>query len=260
MHSPIQTTEALQAKYEAKEVVDEQKNPSYAGMIETLDRNVGRLVAALKENGQMENTILIFFSDNGGSWNGTVNTPLKGAKGTLYEGGIRVPAFLYAPGLYEGAKTYDYPVISSDFYPSFMAWAGLKQREEDVLDGQSLLPLLEGHTLAQKALFWYYPIYLPGGKYSQGHCAFRTTPACALRLGDYKLIRFYGEEHDELYKLTNDIGEQDDLREKEVQKYQELQTLMDQWHLDNNVPIPSETNAKFDGEYANLKYDYIRVR
>ncbi|NRB47175.1 MAG: sulfatase [Saprospiraceae bacterium] len=260
VHAPIQTTQALKEKYQAKEVVDEQNNPIYAGMVETLDRNIGRLVATLESTGLMENTILVFFSDNGGSWRGTSNKPLKGAKGTLYEGGIREPAFIYAPGIFEGSQQIDAPIISSDFYPTFLDWAGIDLPKEQALDGVSLTPLLNGGGIAERALFWYAPVYLPGGSTAKGAYAFRSIPSSALRVGHYKLMRFYAEEFDELYNLDSDREEQINLRDIEPRMYARLQKILDGFHQEHKVPIPSKRNPQYNQEHTVATYQNLRVK
>ena len=259
VHAPLQTKEELVKKYEAKETVDRQTNATYAGMIETLDDNIGRLVKKLEENKQLDNTIILFFSDNGGSWKATYNDPLKGCKGTLYEGGVREPAFVFAPGLFEGKKVIEQPIISTDFYPTFMDWAGVDQEPNQVLDGKSLTGLINGQQWEERPIFWYMPVFLPARGYANNVYAFRNIPGAAMRKGNYKLIWYYNETFGELYDLSTDIGEEIDLREAKPKIYKEMMMELNQWHDQNEIVIPNELNPLYDSVYVLNQYKQLRV-
>ncbi|HUU91294.1 MAG TPA: sulfatase-like hydrolase/transferase, partial [Phycisphaerae bacterium] len=181
-----------------------QDNPAYASMVRAMDENVGRVLAAIDRLGLAEETVVIFMSDNGGlSTLGrrgypTSNLPLRAGKGWCYEGGIREPMIIRAPGVTRPGSTCSVPVTSTDFYPTMLELAGLPPRPEQHVDGLSLAPLLAGgKTLPRDAIFWHYPHY-HGSTWA---------PGAAVRAGDWKLVEFYEEETAELYNLAGDIGE-----------------------------------------------------
>ena len=254
VHAPFEAKDSLIAKYRSKNpAVEGRDNPIYAAMIETLDANIGRLHQYLEEQGLMDNTILVFWSDNGGSFRATVNNPLKGAKGMPWEGGIRVPAFLYAPAFFPEAKTQETPVISTDLYLTFAEWAGASLPDNYPLDGVSLAPLLSGQELEERAIFWYAPVYLPGGE----DYAFRMVPSAIIRKGDYKLIWEYGTDRTRLYNLKEDSGETRDLSQQQTGLKQKLLSELRDWHLATGAEVPTLTNPQFDQDYTRDRYESI---
>ncbi|XOV94726.1 MAG: sulfatase [Bacteroidota bacterium] len=161
IHTPIQAKDEITAKYESKDGVNCHNNATYAAMIESVDESVMNVNKTLEELGLSENTILIFFSDNGGHGTYTCQKPLRGGKGMYYEGGIREPMFAYWPGKIKGGTTSDVPVISTDFYPTFLDLANQQPKEDYILDGKSITPLLFGNgNIERTALFWHFPAYL----------------------------------------------------------------------------------------------------
>lgn len=255
VHSPFQAKDSLVHKYQAKTVIDDQNNAVYAAMIETLDTNIGRLSNYLDESGLLENTIVVFYSDNGGSFRATHNTPLKGAKGMLFEGGIREPCFVYAPKFYPNAKTIDTPIISTDLFPTFMEWANAKPFTDQILDGQSIVPLLENKRFEQRAIYWYSPVYLPVG---EEEYAFRNTPGAAIRKGDFKLIWRFEKQQAELYNLKEDISETTNLAATNKKVYNALLKELKNWLKETDAKICTELNPIFDEDYTNEKYDRIQ--
>jgi len=211
----------------------DQKNPDYASMIYAMDENVGRLIAKLRKEGLYENTTLIFTSDNGGlttlkkTYNHVAPTaviPLRAGKGWLYEGGIRIP-LLIKPAKYQARhRISSEPVIGYDFYPTILSLAGIKQSKTHKIDGIDLSPILNGKKqLDRKEIYWHYPHYHGSA----------WTPGAAIRQGDWKLIEFYESATVELYNLSDDISEMNDLSleypEKVnslKQKLRDLQKLM----------------------------------
>ena len=157
VHTPIQAKEALTAKYEKKAKVGGHTNAKYAAMIESMDDSIGAVQATLKRLKLDDNTIVIFFSDNGGHGGVTTNAPLRGSKGMLYEGGIREPLAIKWPGVTQAGSTCREPVIGVDFYPTLMEAANVKRRKATPLDGRSLMPLLKdaSASLDRPALFWH---------------------------------------------------------------------------------------------------------
>ncbi len=206
-----------------------QGHPVYAGMIETLDRNVGRLVEQLDSLDLSGQTIIVFMSDNGGlstsEGSPTSNMPLRAGKGWLYEGGIREPMLIRWPGSGSEGKVSDVPVTSTDFYPTLLEMAGLDPKPDQHLDGVSLVPLLEGaepEELTGRPLFWHYPHYSnQGGK-----------PGAAVRMGPYKLIEFFEDDRVELYNLEADPGENNDLSDEQPGLVKEYLQILHSWQVE----------------------------
>ena len=173
----------------------------------------------------------------------------------LYEGGIRVPMAVYAPGLLAAPHRDDTPVIGTDLYPTFLEITGATPPPNHPLDGISLWPLLTDATPpAPRALFWHFPAYLQGYRDTPG--PWRTTPAAAVRQGHYKLVEFFEDGRLELYNLNNDLGEQNNLAETMPAKVLELHTLMQAWRDSLNAPVPSEPNPAYDSNASILDFGF----
>ena len=237
VHTPIQAKEQLIEKYKKKEPADAHNNPTYAAMIESVDQSVGRIMAKLDESGLRDNTVVFFFSDNGGYANSTSMVPLRGSKGMLYEGGIRVPMIVRWPGVASPGGVCDVPVIGIDFYPTMLEMAGVPEPSGHVLDGLSIVPLLRGKgTLNRKAIFWHFPAYLEA--YNEEQWPWRTTPASAVLQGDWKLIEFFEDGKIELYNLKDDLGEKNDLAGTMPDKAEELHRTLIEWRKSVDAPVP----------------------
>ncbi len=226
VHVPLEADSELVKKYRKKAPgKNGQCNPTMAAMIETLDTQFGRLRETLKDAGVDKNTVIVFFSDNGGLprvkgkkgfETATSNLPLRGGKSNLYEGGIREPLIVYAPGVTKAGAVETTPVLSTDFYPTFLELANLPLRPDQHQDGCSLLPLLRGRPLKSKRpLVWHYPHYHSTGR-----------PHGAIRIGDEKLIEWYEDGRRELYDLSKDVGEKDNLADQRPDRIQELGDLL----------------------------------
>jgi arylsulfatase A-like enzyme len=245
VHTPIQAKEQLIEKYKKKRSADAQNNPTYAAMIESVDQNIGRLMAKLDELGLRDNTVVFFFSDNGGYANATSMEPLRGSKGMLYEGGIRVPMIVRWPGVTRPGTICDVPVIGIDFYPTMLDVAGAPRPPGQILDGLSIVPLLKGaKTLNRKAIFWHFPAYLE--PYNDKQWPWRTTPAGAVRQGDFKLVEFFENGKIELYNLKDDLGEKNNLAGTMPDKAKELHRTLIGWRRSINAPVPIEKNPDYD--------------
>jgi arylsulfatase A len=262
-HLPVQARPSLIKKYEAKAAASgvTKIDPAYAAMVETIDESVGLVLAALDELGLAERTIVVFASDNGGVNTLTLeakatvneggkqveryavterprifntNEPLRSEKGTLYEGGIRIPLIVRWPGRVKPSTTSNVPVIGCDFYPTLLAAAGIKEEKSQPLDGQSLAPVLtQAGALKRDALYWSYPDY------------HHSTPAEAIRVGDYKLIEFFEDGRLELFHLKNDLGERRNLIEKLPRKAAEFRARLRQWRRGLSVGSPAK-NSNYD--------------
>ena len=210
-----------------------QDHAVYAAMVASVDDAVGRVMAKLDELKLADRTIIIFTSDNGGlstsEGSPTANVPLRAGKGWLYDGGIREPLIIKWPGATRPGSVCDEPVISTDFYPTMLAMAGLPLRPEQHRDGVSLEPLLRGTgTLGRPAIFWHYPHYGNQG----------GSPGGAVRAGDWKLIEFYEDLRVELYILRDDIGEKNNLAAKQPEKAAELRQRLHDWRQSVNANMP----------------------
>jgi len=245
VHTPIQAKEELIEKYKQKKPVGGHNNPTYAAMIESMDQSVGAVCAKLDELNLSDNTIVFFFSDNGGYANATSMVPLRGSKGMLYEGGIRVPMIARWPGRIKPGTSCDVPVIGIDFYPTFLEIADAPRPAGHVLDGISLVPLLtRRQALERKAIFWHFPAYLE--PYNKKQQPWRMTPGGAVRQGDWKLIEFFEDGKVELYNLKDDISETNDLSGTKTTKARELHKFLAEWRKSVNAPVPTEKNPKYD--------------
>ena len=239
VHIPLEARQELIEKYEAKEKPPEGvNNPVYAAMVEHVDQSVGRIMAKLDELGLADNTVVVFTSDNGGlrqryDLQGPIvssNAPLRDEKGSLYEGGIRVPLIVRWPEVIEPGTTSSEPVSSIDFYPTFVDIAGTPPPVNQVLDGVSLRPVLEQRgALDRDAIYWHYPHY------------HHSTPAGAIRAGDWKLLEFFEDGRLELYNLDDDISESRNLAESLPDKTAELREKLAAWRdeLDADMPGPN---------------------
>ncbi len=218
-----------------------QDVPEYATMVRAMDENVGRLLDALDELGLAKETVVIFTSDNGGlstlrkrGWP-TCNLPLRAGKGWCYEGGVRVPLIVRAPGVTRKGTVCAEPVVSMDFFPTMLQLAGLPLQPEKHLDGLSLLPLLRGdkERLPRENLYWHYPHY-HGSTW---------TPGAAIRCRDWKLIEFYDYEKVELYNLKEDPGERHDRAAEMPEKRDELLAKLHKWQKELGAKMPTPNPA-----------------
>lgn len=245
VHTPIQARDSITEIFRNKEPDGKQKNPEYAAMIKSLDDGIGKLVKKVEELGISENTIIIFLSDNGGLGMVTGMEPLRGSKGMLYEGGIRVPLIISWPGKIKPSTSSDIPVIGTDLFPTILKLAHIKPPEDLIKDGDDLKRILmKGKNIPERPIFWHFPAYLES--YRGMKDVWRTSPASAVRFGDWKLIEFYENGSVELYNLKEDIGEKNDLSDQYSEKKNELYKLLDDWRKNVNAPVPTEINPEFD--------------
>jgi arylsulfatase A-like enzyme len=220
-----------------------QNHAAYAAMIEQMDAAVGRVLAALEGNGLADRTVVVFMSDNGGlstaEGTPTSNLPLRGGKGWLYEGGVREPWIVRAPGVVKPGSVCDTPVISTDYYPTLLELAGLPLNPQQHRDGMSLVPLLKGEKMERGPLFWHYPHYGNQG----------GAPSGAVREGDWKLIEWYEDDSVELFNLRDDLGEKRNLAIEQPAKVKELCEKLHAWRKDVNALMPTP-NPDFGKEPA----------
>ena len=224
VHSPLQAKQSMIARYEAIPEKERQGQPAYAAMVESVDQSVGRVMETLSELGLENNTMVIFTSDNGGLWKATDHAPLRANKGSHYEGGIRVPMIIKAPGISKRGSVNSVPVITNDLYPTILEVARLPLRPYQHQDGLSLSALLKGETaLDREDLFWHYPHYN-----QHPH----SIPVSIIRRGSWKLIEFLETGEIELYNLSNDISETKNLVEVQPERTKKLLTELHEWQTE----------------------------
>lgn len=230
VHAPHDPKPELLAKYQARVGV---RDPALAATVEGMDANIGRLLKALEDSGVAGRTHVIFTSDNGGA-RGNV-APLRGGKGSLYQGGLRVPAVVRGPGIRSGVSS-DATILSMDWFPTVMELAGWKGEGSPAADGQSLVPLLrDGSRLPERDVFWHFPCYIGG-----------AGPCSAIRSGEWKLIEFFESGTSELYHLPSDPGESRDLSDSESGKSRELLSRLHAWQANMKAPRPTLPNPAYD--------------
>lgn len=240
VHTPIEAKEEDVERFSKKLKPEfHHRNPIYAAMVASLDENVGRLLDRLDEKGIAEDTVIVFISDNGGYINDyrdqgpvTSNHPLRSGKGSLYEGGIRVPLLVRWPGVSVANTERSEVIVSSDLFPTLLKAAEVEPvRGEGVSqDAIDLSPLLRNPSDAiwRSELFFHYPHY-----YST------TTPVSAIRSGDWKLLEYYETGAVELYNLKEDLGESKDLSAEHPEKAAELKERLRKWRESVGAQTPA---------------------
>ncbi len=243
IHDPLKERAATIQKYNNLTESNEAENhPVIAAMIERLDNSCGLIFNKISELGLEKNTVVIFFSDNGGKHRHAAQTPLRAGKGWLYEGGIREPLIVKWPGFTAPNSVSESLISSIDFLPTFLEISGIENIPEDV-DGKSFVRVLEdSKTMIHQNLFWHYPHY---------HGGSGMRPAGAVRSGNYKLVEWYEpallnlENPVELFDLDNDIGETTNLADSLPGKAAELRELLHKWRLESNAQMPA-LNANYN--------------
>lgn len=250
VHTPIQAKRDLLTHYESKPPGKLHSNAAMATMIQAVDDGVGHLLTTLDNLGIRDETVIVFFSDNGGYGPATDMAPLKGYKGTYYEGGIRVPFFVNWPGVVEAGTESSVPIIGVDLYPTFLEMAGATAPVGQVQDGHSIVPLLKGEALPARSLYWHFPAYLQsyGGRFrmEQRDALFRSRPVGVIRDGDWKLLEFFESGDLELYNLKEDVGETQNRLASHPVEARRLHRLMKAWRQKTKAPVPSVRNPDFD--------------
>jgi len=253
VHTPLMGRKDLVEKYKQKKKSIEQGKPQwdsepprkvriiqdhpvYAAMVEAMDQAVGKVLKGLEDNGVADNTLVIFFSDNGGlstsEGHPTSNLPLRAGKGWLYEGGVREPMIVRWPGITRANQVCHHPIISTDFFPTILEAAGLPALSKQHLDGVSFVASLKDPQAKQKdrTLFWHYPHWGNQG----------GDPGTAVRNGDWKLIHFYNPaKADELYHISKDISEKNNLAKQEPERLSQLKKQMDRLLKETNATLPT---------------------
>jgi arylsulfatase A len=238
VHIPLSTTPDLLSKYKARPPMPGYPSrPEYAGLLEELDTSVGQIVATIDRLGLAERTLVLFVSDNGGlesEQGGTIvtsNDPLRGEKGSLYEGGIRVPCIARLPGVIPAGSESDRVATTTDFHATFLDVAKQAAPSGQPADGVSLAPLLRDPAadLGRDTIYWHLPHY------------HHSTPASAMRRGDWKLIEFFEDGSLELYNLSDDLGETRNLAASEPDRARSMHAALQAWRTEvgARMPVPN---------------------
>lgn len=248
VHTPIQPIDSLLPNYQNKRASNGQNNAEYATMIENLDRNIGNLMTSLKRRRLLENSLIVFTSDNGGLYGITKQPPLRAGKGSYYEGGIREPfVFVFGNKIRPDSKS-DVPITNMDIFPTLLEYVGI-QNESLNFDGTSLKPLLEEKiTKIDRSLFWHFPIYLQAYNVHENQnrdSLFRTRPGSVVHHGNWKLHYYFEDDEIELYNLETDVSETENLAKTHPEKVDELRALLEKWWRETQAPIPKELNPEY---------------
>lgn len=235
VHIPLMAKPEVVKYFAEKSRGGPPQDATYAAMIKSVDDSVGTILATLDAQGLAENTVVVFYSDNGGLLGGiSTNAPLRAGKNDPYEGGIRVPFIMRAPGLSKPGALCDVPVTSTDFFPTLLELAGAPndQIRHRNLDGVSLVRLLTNPAgpLPQRDLFWHYPHYR----------ASASAPFSCIRSGHWKLIEFQDPPRVELYNLRQDAGEINDVMAQHPERAAELLRRLHAWQaaVGAQMPVP----------------------
>jgi len=263
VHSPWQAKEQQINKYRAKaDPKSLQRNPVYAGMVETLDEAVGRIIAALDQAGLLDNTVIVFNSDNGPYFipNATYMPaefaqvpvtsaqPLRAGKGTIYEAGTRVPLIVIWPGKVKPGVETSALFQSTDFFPTFVDMLGWKLPEGVQFDGVSQRAVWEKNVAVRDEIFCHFPHPEAHGEYEMMPAITPATPASSVRQGNWKLIRFYCDQADqtdryELYNLADDPGERHDLAPAQPGRVKQLAARLDSFLKTTEAVVPKPNPA-----------------
>jgi len=262
VHAPLDAKTSLIDRYrQSSDPTNPQHHAVYAAMVQSLDDAVGTIVRTLAENNLTDNTLIVFFSDNGGiNWSGlkvagrlpaevvaklvdippTSNTPLRAGKASLYEGGTREPCIVSWPGVVAQGATSDAMIQSIDFYPTLAEIAGAKLAPNQVMDCRSFLPVLKGATKEHRAtIFTFFPHDTP---------ASGQLPGVSIRRGDLKLIRIFNDgpaqaHRYELYNLRNDLSETKNLADEQPQTVRELDAQLQAFLDETKALVPGPNPA-----------------
>ncbi len=248
VHTPLQAKSELIANFDSKSPVAGHHDPTYAAMITSVDESVSRIVALLDELKLSKNTLVIFTSDNGGvggyrregvhATDITNNAPLKGGKGMLYEGGVRVPYIFRWPGTIDAGGTCAVPINTVDLYPTLLELCGGRAASDHPLDGTSYAGLLADPNVAaatRDPIYWHFPGYL-----GSGDDTWRTLPVGAIRAGDWKLLEFFEDGRLELYNLADDIGETRNLADDMPERTADMHKRLIAWRESVGAPMPTK--------------------
>ena len=252
VHTPIQSKTDYQKKYRNKDSNEYHNRADYAGMIQSLDENVGKIIDRIDALNLSENTLIIFTSDNGGIRAISNQHPLRAGKGSYYEGGIRVPLIFKWKGKID-AESESYERVSNiDFYPTIKKLVDYSKPVD--FDGVDLTPIFNNKKLRERELYFHFPVYLePYNVKLDGGTdpLFRTRPGTVIIKDNWKLHHYYEDNQFELYNLEKDISESNNLIDINIKKKDELLSKLNHWRKTRNAPIPNKLNPFYDQKYVD---------
>jgi arylsulfatase A-like enzyme len=249
VHAPLETSEERWSKYQKKAAAMEapkerfaidrtlpvrlvRDHPVYAGMVETLDEAVGIVLDAIEAAGLEADTIVCFSSDHGGVVSGdryaTSMLPLRGGKGRQWEGGLRVPLYMFVPGVTEPGSQTNVPMTGADFFPTLLELTEQPLLPYEHVDGVSLAPVLRGNAIEDRPLFWHYPHYSNQG----------GEPSSIIRRGDWKLIHYWEDHRRELFDLSEDPGELTNLASRHPEVVENLGNELEAYLVRTAANLP----------------------
>lgn len=252
VHTPIQSKKSIQEKYSNKIGDKNHNRADYAGMIHSLDENIGKILDKIDQSGLSKNTLIIFTSDNGGIRAISNQYPLRAGKGSYYEGGIKVPMIFSWPEKIKAGSTSNERISNIDFYPTIKKIIGYNETID--LDGENLTPIFNSKALKKRELYFHFPIYLePYNVHldSGSDPLFRTRPGSVIIKDNWKLHHYYEDNNFELYNLENDISESKNLIDINKEKKAELLNNLDNWLKKNNAPIPNKLNPFYNQKHVD---------
>ncbi len=253
VHTPIQSKREYSNYFKNKSSDENHNRPDYAGMIRSLDENIGKVLAKIEELNLSEETLIIFTSDNGGIRSISNQNPLRAGKGSYYEGGIRVPMIFSWKGKLETNKKSFERISNIDFYPTIKNIIGHKNKNLK-LDGLDLNPIFRGKKLKERALFFHFPVYLEAYNVQKDDGKdplFRTRPGSVIIKGDWKLHHYFEDNELELYNLSDDMSESKNLSKINKEITARLYNDLDVWRTSKNAPIPSYKNPKYNQKFVD---------
>ena len=237
VHTPVQVSEAALKRWQKIWPEGTRRQQKYAALVESVDRSVSRLMEEVRAGGEGRETVILFTSDNGGLEGFTDNGPLRGGKGMLYEGGIRVPLIAWGKRIPGGRVNTQDPVQLTDLVPTLLEWSRTRAPESLPLAGTSLVSLLEdGTPLPERDLYWHFPAYLSGA--ARRHGLWRTTPVSAIMRGDDKLLEFFESGERQLYDLS-DVSEERNLSEERPEQALNMHQRLLRWREERKMPMPT---------------------
>ena len=252
VHTPIQSKSDYEKKYRNKESNEYHNREDYAGMIQSLDENIGKILDKIEKLNLSKNTLIIFTSDNGGIRAISNQYPLRAGKGSYYEGGIKVPMIFSWPEKIKAGSTSNERISNIDFYPTIKSIIGYNETID--LDGENLTPIFNSKALKKRELYFHFPIYLePYNVHLDSGLdpLFRTRPGSVIIKDNWKLHHYYEDNNFELYNLENDISESKNLIDINKEKKAELLNNLENWLKKNNAPIPNKLNPFYNQKYVD---------
>ena len=261
VHTPLQAKKKDIQKFADKAPGNLHNHVIMAAMIKAIDDGVGKIVSELKNLDIKERTIIVFYSDNGGYGPATSMRPLKGYKGTYFEGGIRVPFFVNWPKIVNPQRRCSTPITGVDIYPTLCDMINNDNKSKHNVDGVSIVPLLKGKKIPSRNIYWHFPAYLQSYQQRQDEQKdplFRSRPCSVVRSGKWKLIEYFETNEIELFDLSEDIGESKNLSKNRQEVTKSLRNQLKEWRIKTKAAIPLKRNPLYDEKAERKAMDQLK--